>query len=97
MALPIEFDPLQAKDPEFYRQISTLKQLAFGPGALDNKTKFLIALAINVCLERNEKTKCALGQALTEGATEQEVNEVLRLTYFVKGLSTVQTITQLAE
>jgi alkylhydroperoxidase/carboxymuconolactone decarboxylase family protein YurZ len=94
VVLPVQFDPLQAKDPEFYNLLSELKDMAFGQGILDPKTKFLIGLAINVCLERNDKVKCALGQAKAAGATDQEVNEALRLTYFIKGLSTVQTITE---
>ena len=92
MGLPVHFDRLKDRDPEFYDLLLSLKELAHGPGVLDAKAKYLIGLAINASLERTDKVRCALGQAWAAGATDEEVHEVLRLTYFIKGLSTAQLI-----
>lgn len=94
MALPVIFDSLQKGDPEFYAQLASLQELAMDQGVLDAKTKFLLGLAVNVCLERSEKVQCALGQARAAGASLDEVRDVLRLTYFIKGVGTAQEMAQ---
>lgn len=97
MGLPVKFDSVKKSDPEFHEVLSSLKELAFSPGALDAKTKFLIGGALHLCLDRQEQFKCALAQARAAGATEQEVKEVMRLTYFLKGMSTAHSMAEVAK
>lgn len=71
--------------PEVYKGFGELHKAAFAPGALDTRTKELIALAIGVvegcdgCIASHAQ---AAGRA---GATREEAAEAIGVTFLMKG------------
>ncbi|MEV6426370.1 carboxymuconolactone decarboxylase family protein [Nocardia sp. NPDC051463] len=71
--------------PEVYRGFGELSKAAFAPGALDRKTKELIALAIGV-VEGCDGCIASHGQAAARaGATRQEAAEAIGVTFLMHG------------
>ncbi|WP_067894506.1 carboxymuconolactone decarboxylase family protein [Nocardia vaccinii] len=71
--------------PEVYRGFGELSSAAFAPGALDRKTKELIALAIGV-VEGCDGCIASHGQAAARaGATRQEAAEAIGVTFLMHG------------
>jgi AhpD family alkylhydroperoxidase len=76
---------LRGSIPEVYRGFSELHQAAFAAGALDVKTKELIALAIGV-VEGCDGCIASHAQAAAHaGATRQEAAEAIGVTFLMKG------------
>ncbi|MFO1341430.1 MAG: carboxymuconolactone decarboxylase family protein [Burkholderiaceae bacterium] len=77
--------PLRASTPEVMKAFSELGRAATADGALDAKTKELIALALSVaarcdpCIGFHAKALARLG------ATRQEVDETLGVTTYMGG------------
>ncbi|APA94644.1 carboxymuconolactone decarboxylase family protein [Nocardia seriolae] len=71
--------------PEVYKGFGELSRAAFEPGALDRKTKELIALAIGV-VEGCDGCIASHGQAAARaGATRQEAAEAIGVTFLMHG------------
>lgn len=71
--------------PEVYRGFGELHHAAFADGALDTKTKELIALAIGV-VEGCDGCIASHAQAAAfAGATRQEAAEAIGVTFLMKG------------
>ncbi|MDH2415990.1 carboxymuconolactone decarboxylase family protein [Nocardioides sp. CER19] len=71
--------------PDVYRGFGELSQAAFADGALDRKTKELIALAIGV-VEGCDGCVASHGQAAARaGATRQEAAEAIGVTFLMHG------------
>lgn len=71
--------------PDVYKGFGELHHAAFAPGALDAKTKELIALAIGV-IERCDGCIASHAQAAARaGATRQEAAEAIGVTYLMNG------------
>ncbi|MFE3002359.1 carboxymuconolactone decarboxylase family protein [Nocardia sp. NPDC059246] len=71
--------------PEVYKGFGELSKAAFAPGALDRKTKELIALAIGVA-EGCDGCIASHGQAAARaGATRQEAAEAIGVTFLMHG------------
>ncbi len=71
--------------PEVYRGFGELSQAAFADGALDRKTKELIAFAIGV-VEGCDGCIASHGQAAVRaGATTQEAAEAIGVTFLMHG------------
>ena len=71
--------------PDVYRGFGALHQAAFAPGALDVRTKELIALAIGVA-EGCDGCIASHGQAAARaGATRQEAAEAIGVTFLMHG------------
>jgi AhpD family alkylhydroperoxidase len=71
--------------PEVYQGFGALSQAAFADGALDRKTKELIALAIGV-VEGCDGCVASHGQAAARaGATRQEAAEAIGVTFLMHG------------
>ena len=74
---------LQNKDARHAEMIEQYRQVALAPGALDAKTKLLIALALDA-LAKAEDGVAALWQAAkSEGATEDEMLEAIRVAGYI--------------
>jgi alkylhydroperoxidase/carboxymuconolactone decarboxylase family protein YurZ len=58
-----------------------------GPGALDQKTKVLITLALDAAHGAREGVVSLAGQARSLGASDAEIAEAIRIAYFVAGNS----------
>jgi AhpD family alkylhydroperoxidase len=71
--------------PDVYAGFGALHKAAFAPGALDARTKELIALAIGV-VEGCDGCIASHGQAAARaGATKQEAAEAIGVTFLMKG------------
>jgi len=71
--------------PEVYQGFSELHRAAFSSGALDTRTKELIALAIGV-VEGCDGCIASHAQAAARaGATRQEAAEAIGVTFLMKG------------
>lgn len=80
---------IEERDPEFFRVTKELQELIFKESSLDQKTKLLISLAVDAC-EGSAQGVASVARALRGlGVTDQQIAEVLRITYFAKGNSTL--------
>ncbi|MVU78063.1 carboxymuconolactone decarboxylase family protein [Nocardia sp. ET3-3] len=71
--------------PEVYKGFGELSKAAFEPGALDRRTKELIAFAIGV-VEGCDGCIASHGQAAARaGATRQEAAEAIGVTFLMHG------------
>lgn len=77
---------LAENDPELHRQVVQGIELATGPGALDEKIKILIVLALDAFKGSSPGVKAVVEQARRAGATEPEIRETLRIAYLVSGM-----------
>ena len=76
---------LRRSIPEVYRGFGELHQAAFAEGALDTKTKELIALTIGV-VEGCDGCIASHAQAAARaGASRQEAAEAIGVTFLMKG------------
>ncbi|EGW39191.1 carboxymuconolactone decarboxylase family protein [Desulfosporosinus sp. OT] len=87
MALPPFLKFLEADDPDFGQAIEKVVSSAMTPGALDEKTKLLIALALDAAHGSVPGVTSVARQARSAGATDAEIAEALRLAYFASGNS----------
>lgn len=71
--------------PDVYAAFSQLHEAALAPGALDTKTKELIALAIGVSQQCDGCIASHARGAARAGATEQEVAEMLGVAVLMNG------------
>lgn len=71
--------------PEVMQSFYALSKSASTPGALDTKTKELIALAIGVATHCDGCIAFHTQAALRAGATEAEIMEMLGVTVFMGG------------
>ena len=71
--------------PGVYEAHRGLQAVAFGPGALDVKTKELIALAIAVTSQCDGCIAAHARRAARRGAVEEEVAEVIGVTIAMNG------------
>lgn len=84
---------LEERDPELYGVASHLAELAMAPGALDAKTKVLIAMALDAAHGAKEGVEALAQRARILGASEAEIREALRIAYYVAGNGTLATAT----
>ncbi|MDH7479233.1 MAG: carboxymuconolactone decarboxylase family protein [Syntrophomonadaceae bacterium] len=73
-------------DPQLYQLVERTIQLATGPGALDDKTKLLIALALDAYKGTPTGVRSLAEQARQAGAREAEIQETLRIAYLIAGM-----------
>jgi AhpD family alkylhydroperoxidase len=71
--------------PEVYRGFGELDRAAMAPGALDLKTKELIALALGVVDACDGCIAAHARGAARAGASRQEVAEAIGVTFLMKG------------
>lgn len=79
------------RDPELHEAVVKIIELAMTAGALDAKTKTFIALALDAYIGSERGVMVLSNRARELGATEQEINEVLRIAYYVSGMKTLAT------
>ena len=71
--------------PDVYGAFSELSQAAMAPGALDAKTKELLALVMGVTLRCDGCIATHARGAASVGATREEVAEALAVTFLMNG------------
>jgi AhpD family alkylhydroperoxidase len=74
---------LRTGQPDVMKGFSTMAQSALKTGALDTKTKELIALAIGVAVRCDDCIAFHVKAALQNGATRDEVLETLGLAVYM--------------
>lgn len=84
-AVPPHLAQYAARDPEFGDVVLRAREEAFKPGALDVKTKFLIALALDISNNIPTGTANLALRCRAAGASDQELIEVVRVVYAVAG------------
>lgn len=88
--LPWFVKKYEENDPEYFLLIKETVEKAMNPTSLDEKTKYLLLLALDVCKGATEGIKVLARQAREAGATEGEIREVLRLVYFVNSIDAIK-------
>ncbi|MGD0153584.1 MAG: carboxymuconolactone decarboxylase family protein [Thermacetogeniaceae bacterium] len=83
--LPPFIQELEKRDPELFEAVKKVTEVANAPGALDAKTKTLISLALDAYIGSERGVMVLANRARELGATDQEINEALRLSYSVSG------------
>jgi AhpD family alkylhydroperoxidase len=71
--------------PDVYKGFHELHHAAFAPGALDTRTKELIALAIGVSEECDGCIASHARGAAVAGATKEEAAEAIGVTFLMNG------------
>lgn len=88
---------LQASQPEAMRAFTALHRATTSPGALDTKTKELIALAIGVAARCDGCLAFHTHDALQAGATEAEIMETLGVAILMGGGPSVMYATHVVK
>ncbi|AVX21576.1 alkylhydroperoxidase AhpD family core domain-containing protein [Carboxydocella sporoproducens DSM 16521] len=89
-ALPF-IEAIRARDKKFYKLMKDLQELVYGESSLDAKTKMMISLAVDAAVGANDGVKAIANVLRQMGVTDEQINEVLRITYFTKANSTLVT------
>ncbi|QGU00194.1 hypothetical protein SYNTR_1600 [Candidatus Syntrophocurvum alkaliphilum] len=89
--LPWFVEEMKQYDPEYAEVIHEVVSKALDTRALDDKTKLLIVLALDAIKGASEGVKVLAKQARMAGASDEEIQETLRLAYFVSGMDVVKT------
>ncbi len=78
-------------DPELLKVVEQTRGLALNDGALPRKVKLLMAMALDASKGTAEGVKALTQQALSAGATKEEVMEAVRVADFICGVGCVYT------
>jgi alkylhydroperoxidase/carboxymuconolactone decarboxylase family protein YurZ len=90
--LPPFLSQFAAYDQRFVGQVAQIREDAYyTPGALDVKTKILIALALDLFSDSATGTRLLATRARDAGATDAEIAEVVKVCYSVAGLQKMST------
>jgi len=82
---------LQEHDPELAAVMQQLRELVYAPGALEVKTKLLIAMALDAQANHPNGVAAIANQARAAGASEAEIRETLRVTYEMAAMQVLVT------
>ena len=82
---------LQEHDPELATVVQELAELVYAPGALEVKTKLLIAMALDAQANHPNGVVSLANQARAAGASEAEIKEALRVTYQMAAMQVLVT------
>ncbi|MBM7581472.1 alkylhydroperoxidase/carboxymuconolactone decarboxylase family protein YurZ [Caldicoprobacter guelmensis] len=85
MPLPPFLAPVGKSDPDFGKVIEEVYALSMGEGALDQKTKLLIALAVDAVHGAAQGVTNIARLLKSMGVTDEEIREALRIAYFASG------------
>ena len=90
-------DTYRQSDPKVIESFQNLQDLALSEGALPQKFKLLIAMAIDV-EHGAQQDAVALGRrAIKLGATREEIVEALRVAYYIGGTGALFTSAQVLQ
>jgi alkylhydroperoxidase/carboxymuconolactone decarboxylase family protein YurZ len=84
-------DSYKKIDPEVIKTFENVQDLAFSRGELPQKTKYLIAMAIDVEHGSVQGASVLGKRAIAVGATKEEIIEALRVAYYIGGTSALFT------
>jgi alkylhydroperoxidase/carboxymuconolactone decarboxylase family protein YurZ len=78
-----------AIDPKFMDHLKTTNEMLYADGALPKKFKYLMAMAFDAVHGAIPGVHFLAQQAISNGATKEEIAEVLRLAYHFGGIGAV--------
>jgi alkylhydroperoxidase/carboxymuconolactone decarboxylase family protein YurZ len=87
-------NPLQViidADPELAGLIGKTSETALSQGAIPLKYKFLIAMALDAADGASDGVRMLAMQAMSEGATKEEIMEAVRIAQYITGVGSVYT------
>ncbi|WP_256621923.1 carboxymuconolactone decarboxylase family protein [Methanolobus chelungpuianus] len=87
-------DPLEIiknADPELSELIGKGRAAAFNDSGIPLKYKFLIAMALDAAEGAADGVRVLAMQALSQGATKEEVMEAVRIAHYICGVGSVYT------
>ncbi|MEJ2067203.1 MAG: carboxymuconolactone decarboxylase family protein [Deltaproteobacteria bacterium] len=76
-------------DPAMMKRLEELDEFVYGSGALPRKIKLLIAMAFDAAHGAENGVRSLAAAAIQEGATTEEIAEVLRVAYHLSGVGTL--------
>ena len=79
-------EELNKHDPEFFKFLQSLMEKTQEAGALDQKTRSLIMLAIDAAGSHPEGVKNLANRARVLGASNSEIIETIRLAFLGAGI-----------
>ena len=83
-------DPMTQRKAEFVDLVEQVRRRAlYTPGALDVKTKLLVAFALDVARHRQGGARQLAQRARQAGASDEELLEVLQVLYSVSGMQSL--------
>ncbi len=83
---PSYMEELNKHDPEFFKLVNAVTAKSRETGALDQKTKTLITLALDAAGSHPEGVRALAARARSLGATKEEIVETIRLAFMVAGI-----------
>jgi len=85
MPLPPFLAAVDKNDLAFAKAIENVYSSSMGPGALDPKTKLLIALALDAAHGASQGVANIAKQLKNMGVADAEIAEAIRIAYFASG------------
>ncbi len=82
---------IKERDGKFHALMEGLQELVFSESELDIKTKLMIALAVDAAEGAAGGVEAVSNTLREMGVSDEEISEVLRITYFSKANSTLAT------
>ncbi len=89
--VPAFVEKFRNSDPKLVDLIAQLRDHAMAPGALDAKTKLLIAMALDAIVGADRGVASLADAARQNGATEEEIGETLRIVYYIAGMGSISS------
>ena len=90
---PKFLEEIKQFDPALYEAANHVVDTAYAEGALDTKTKLLIAVALDAVSGSKDGVTSLSTKAKANGATEEEVKEAIRLAYYISGMKVIKAAT----
>ncbi|NDL66334.1 carboxymuconolactone decarboxylase family protein [Anaerotalea alkaliphila] len=84
-------EPIMHHHPALFKQMSEARNASLAPGALDKKTKLLVAMALDATKHAPNGVRVLAKLAMEAGATKEEIMEVLHVVYFIDGIGSMYT------
>jgi alkylhydroperoxidase/carboxymuconolactone decarboxylase family protein YurZ len=82
---------IQRLDPKLMAQLTEAHDLVFYEGALPKKFKLLMAMAFDAAHGAQGGVRALAQEAMTEGATSEEIVEALRVAWHLSGVGSLYT------
>ena len=82
---------IKDRDEKFFELMKGLQELVHSESAIDAKTKMMISLAVDAAVGADEGVATISDILRQMGVTDEQIAEVLRITYFTKANSTLVT------
>ncbi len=81
-------------DPQVVDHMRSTDEWVFSDGALSKKVKLLVAMAFDAAHGATSGVRALAQRAMKEGATREEIAEVLRVAYVMTGVGAVYIASQ---